>query len=62
MLFGALIPLVSVPLAAVLMVALCTVHLPYGFTSVRLKAVTAAWQGAWPYLQRSTLIPRASDE
>lgn len=32
----------SVPLAAVMLTALFTVHLPYGFSSVRLKAVTAA--------------------
>lgn len=31
----------SVPLAAVMLTALFTVHLPYGFSSVRLKAVTA---------------------
>ena len=39
---GAWIPLVSVPLAAVLLVAVITVHLPYGFTSIKLRAVTAA--------------------
>jgi putative oxidoreductase len=39
---GACIPLVSIPLAAVLLVAAITVHLPYGFTSIKLRAVTAA--------------------
>ena len=39
---GALIPIVSVPLAAVLIVAALTVHLPYGFSSIKLQAVTAA--------------------
>jgi len=39
---GAWIPLVSVPLAAVLIVAAVTVHLPYGFSSIKLRAVTKA--------------------
>jgi putative oxidoreductase len=39
---GAFIPIVSIPLAAVLIVAAVTVHLPYGFTSIKLRAVTAA--------------------
>jgi putative oxidoreductase len=41
-LIGALIPLVSIPMAAVLLVAIFTVHLPYGFSSIKLEAVTAA--------------------
>lgn len=41
-LLGTLVPLVSVPIAAVLLVAMFTVHLPYGFSSVKLQAVTAA--------------------
>lgn len=40
-LVGAFVPLVSVPLAAVLVVAALTVHLPYGFSSIKLQAVTA---------------------
>jgi putative oxidoreductase len=39
---GAWVPLVSVPLAVILVVAAVTVHLPYGFTSIKLRAVTAA--------------------
>ena len=39
---GAWIPIVSLPLAAILIVAAITVHLPYGFTSIKLRAVTAA--------------------
>jgi len=39
---GAFVPLVSLPLAAVLLVAMFTVHLPYGFSSIKLIAVTAA--------------------
>ncbi len=42
MLLGALIPLASIPMAAVLLVAMITVHLPYGFSSIKLQAVTAA--------------------
>jgi putative oxidoreductase len=41
-LLGALVPLASVPMAAVLFVAIFTVHLPYGFSSIKLQAVTAA--------------------
>ena len=41
-LLGAFIPLVSVPMAVVLLVAIFTVHLPNGFSSIKLVAVTAA--------------------
>jgi putative oxidoreductase len=41
-LLGALVPLVSIPMAMVLLVAAITVHLPYGFSSIELQAVTAA--------------------
>ncbi|HVU43961.1 MAG TPA: DoxX family protein, partial [Xanthobacteraceae bacterium] len=41
-LLGVLVPLVSVPMAVVLVVAAMTVHLPYGFSSIKLEAVTAA--------------------
>jgi putative oxidoreductase len=40
-LLGAFLPLASVPMAAVLLVAMFTVHLPYGFSSIKLLAVTA---------------------
>ncbi len=40
-LLGAFIPLVSLPMAAVLFVAMLTVHLPYGFSSIKLLSVTA---------------------
>ena len=40
-LLGALIPLVSLPMAAVLLVAIFTVHLPYGFSSIKLTGVIA---------------------
>jgi putative oxidoreductase len=38
-LLGAFIPLVSLPMAAVLFVAMLTVHLPYGFSSIKLMSV-----------------------
>ena len=41
-LIGAWIPIVSLPLAAILLVAAITVHLPYGFSSIKLRAVTDA--------------------
>ena len=41
-LLGALVPLASIPMAVVLLVAIFTVHLPYGFSSIKLLAVTAA--------------------
>jgi len=39
---GAFIPLASLPMAFVLLVAIVTVHLPYGFSSIKLQSVTAA--------------------
>jgi putative oxidoreductase len=41
-LLGAFVPLVSLPMAMLLFVAMFTVHLPYGFSSIKLMAVTAA--------------------
>lgn len=41
-LLGALVPWVSIPVAVVLLVAMFSVHLPYGFSSIKLQAVTAA--------------------
>ena len=41
-LFGAFVALASIPMAAVLLTAMFTVHLPYGFSSIKLQAVTAA--------------------
>ena len=40
-LLGAFVPWVSAPMIAVLLVAIFTVHLPFGFTSIKLMAVTA---------------------
>ena len=39
---GAFIPIVSVPMIAVLLVAIFTVHLQYGFSSIKLLGVTSA--------------------
>ena len=41
-LLGALVPLASIPMAIVLLTAIFTVHLPYGFSSIKLQAITAA--------------------
>jgi putative oxidoreductase len=39
---GALIPIVSIPMAIVLLVAIFTVHLQYGFSSIKLQEITPA--------------------
>jgi len=39
---GAFVGVASVPMAAILLVAVVTVHLPYGFSSIKLLAVTTA--------------------
>jgi putative oxidoreductase len=41
-LLGALVPVVSIPMAIVLLVAIFTVHLPNGFSSIKLQSITAA--------------------
>ncbi len=40
-LLGAFIPVVSLPMAGVLLVAMFTVHLPYGFSSIKIMSVTS---------------------
>ncbi len=40
-LLGAFVTIVSVPMTAVLLVAMLKVHLPFGFSSIKLLAVTA---------------------
>jgi putative oxidoreductase len=37
---GALVPIVSVPLAIIMLVAMFTIHLPYGFSSIKLMGLT----------------------
>jgi putative oxidoreductase len=39
---GAYVPLASVPMMFVLLVAIFTVHLPNGFSSIKLQSVTSA--------------------
>jgi putative oxidoreductase len=41
-LLGAFVPLVSVPMAVVLLVAMFSVHWRYGFSSIKILAVTSA--------------------
>ena len=41
-LFGALVPLATVPMIVVLLVATFTVHLPYGFSSIKLQSFDAS--------------------
>ena len=41
-LLGVFVPLAAVPMAIVLIVAIFTVHLPNGFSSIKLQSVTAA--------------------
>jgi putative oxidoreductase len=41
-LLGAFVSLASIPMVTVLLVAMFTVHLPYGFSSIKLVAVTKA--------------------
>jgi putative oxidoreductase len=40
-LIGAFIPLASIPMAIVLLVAIVTVHLPNGFSSIKLQTISA---------------------
>jgi putative oxidoreductase len=42
LLLGAFVVWASIPTAAVLLVAMVTVHLPYGFSSVKLMSVSAS--------------------
>lgn len=41
-LLGAFVSVASIPMTAVLLVAMFTVHLPYGFSSIKLVAITEA--------------------
>jgi len=41
-LLGAFVSIISLPMAVLLLVAIFTVHLPYGFSSIKLLGVTAA--------------------
>jgi putative oxidoreductase len=39
-LLGAFVPVVSAPMVAIMIVASISVHLPYGFSSIKLRGVT----------------------
>ena len=41
-LLGAFIPLASLPMSIVMLVAIFTVHLPFGFSAIKLQALTSA--------------------
>jgi putative oxidoreductase len=41
-LLGVFVPVASVPMIVVLLVAIVTVHLPNGFSSIKLQSVTAS--------------------
>ena len=41
-LVGAFVVWVSMPMAGIMLVAIATVHLPFGFSSIKLQTVTAA--------------------
>ncbi len=60
-LLGAFVSLVSLPMAALLLVAIFTVHLSYGFSSIKLMAVTAAGaQFGPPGYECDLAVPRLS--
>jgi putative oxidoreductase len=40
LLAGAFVRIISVPMGAIMVVAMATVHLPYGFSSIKLLSVT----------------------
>lgn len=57
---GAFVWIASIPLAVVLFVAMFTVHLPYGFSSIKLVAVTAAGAQFGPPGYEANLLYLAS--
>jgi putative oxidoreductase len=57
---GAFVWIASIPLAVVLLVAMFTVHLPYGFSSIKLVAVTAAGAQFGPPGYEANLLYLAS--
>jgi uncharacterized membrane protein YphA (DoxX/SURF4 family) len=73
-LLGALVPLTSIPMATVLLVAVFTVHLPYGFSSIRsplpcvpcgpclgrLRTVSDRWSFGKAQRTRASFVARRS--
>jgi len=55
-LLGAFVTIVSVPMTAVLLVAMFKVHLQYGFSSIKLLAVTATGAKFGPVGYEITLL------
>ena len=55
-LLGVFVALVAIPMAALLLVAIFTVHLPYGFSSIKLVAVTSAGAQFGPPGYESNLL------
>ena len=53
---GAFVVPLSLPLAVIMLTAMCSVHFQYGFSSVRLKAVTASGTEFGPISMRSNLL------
>jgi putative oxidoreductase len=53
---GAFVTLVAGPMGVLLLVAIFTVHLPYGFSSIKLVAVTAAGAQFGPPGYESNLL------
>jgi uncharacterized membrane protein YphA (DoxX/SURF4 family) len=56
---GAFVTLVSLPMAALLLVAIFTVHLPYGFSSIKLMAVLLPARNSdrWAMSVTSSILP-----
>jgi putative oxidoreductase len=61
-LLGAFVWMASIPMAAVLVVAMLTVHLPYGFSSIKLVGVTKAGAQFGPPGYETDRIPGRLDE
>src|SRR5437899_8928306 len=55
-LLGAFVAFASLPMAALLLVAIFTVHLPYGFSSIKLIAVTPAGAPCGPVGYECSLL------
>src|ERR1700739_1984135 len=53
---GAFVTLAALPMASLLVVAIFTVHLPYGFSSIKLLAVTASGAQFGPPGYESNLL------
>jgi putative oxidoreductase len=55
-LLGAFVMIVGIPMTGVLLVAMLTVHLPYGFSSIKLLAVTETGAEFGPVGYEVTLL------